>query len=228
MELKEFIPQKNLNPREIVDLCKDKLSTYHKFKNTIRMPRTLEYSKEILKNYLEKYEKVIIKPKQSSKGNQVVLLKKYVDIADSSFIIQEYIESIYKKRNYDIRIFIQNINGSIKKYSYGRLAKLGKITTNIAQGSDVIDSIIFLNKKFNNALLHKEILEITNNIITQLSNNFVEIGLDFLIDDNKKIYLLEINSKPGIQGFFMLNNQIILDQILKNRIKLMGEKLCVV
>ncbi len=37
-------------------------------------------------------------------------------------------------------------------------------------------------------------------VASKMSDNFGEVGLDFVYDKNMKLYLLEANSKPGSKG----------------------------
>jgi len=76
-----------------------------------------------------------------------------------------------------------------------------------------------LKKVHPRLLLYQRLDEISNKIINYILKDysFVEMGQDFMIDRKGKIYLIEVNSKPGIQGFYLLGNKKVLSKILKNR-----------
>ena len=205
-----------------------KLKPY-KFFSDIAQPKTLEYSKDNLKLFFRTHNIALLKPRFLKKGEGIFLLKKTDEFPDlNDYLIQEFIDNGFDDFHFDIRVFVQIFN-ELLIASYARVSN--KLVSNIAQGGKVEDAKLFLDNLFPQKKLD-EILQVVNKIIDKL--DFKEIGLDFVIDKNGKIFLIELNSFPGIAGLYILQNpddskyknfEIIYDDNYKQRQKKLLNKI---
>lgn len=137
-------------------------------------------------------------------------------IGSRRFIIQQYL-NLYTsdKRPYDVRVLIQkNKHGAwdITGKSV-RLGDIDNITSNLHGGGKVEELDSFLKKEFDekNAItiindIDKLVLAIPPFLETSHGNLF-ELGIDIGIDRQGKVWIIEINSKPGRKVFRLLNDK---------------------
>lgn len=235
----------NINSREFAVFCKDKLMTFRYFSsNGIDTPKTCLLTKKDIEKRFPQEMYVVVKPRFGQKGEDVRVMEKekaaLLDIED--YICQEKIES--KKiagHHFDVRVFVQLIDSEIFCI-YSRTSR--NFVTNIAQGGRAEDAGAVLQHAFGNDEIVREIMVISKKVVNMLKKDFSfhEAGLDFLIDETGKIFLLEINSMPGLSGIYILKDpqdskygdfeirytdaskkkhKRLLDEILKNRQKVM-------
>lgn len=138
----------------------------------------------------------------------LVLLK----IQEQEYIIQKFISCHIKSGHvYDLRLHVQK-NGEGKwviTSIYPRIGPLGNITSNLGSGGYTAYLDHFLQKEFNDDWFNiKRELE---HFSLSFSNHFDalydgcpldELGIDVGIDENKKIWLFEVNWRPGIPVIF--------------------------
>tara|TARA_Y100000034_G_scaffold108950_1_gene139751 strand:+ start:162 stop:1154 length:993 start_codon:yes stop_codon:yes gene_type:complete len=202
-ELKKLFSRRKklFNPMYIEKICTDKYETYKNFKTL--SPRTFKVdTKTQLKENLKKIRgnKVVFKPDQGSSGRGIIickkedLLKKVKEIKEP-MVLQEFIECNKSNRIrihygvYDIRVVLSQ--GKIIE-SYIRASKNKKIlTSNIALGG----KMIFIHKES----LPKQIMKDIDLIEKKFKNYKSRLyTADFMIDKHGKVWLVELNDKPGI------------------------------
>lgn len=220
---------KSFNNAEFDSFCNDKLKTYEFFSDIVQ-PETLEYSKDNLSIFFKTHNIALIKPRFLKKGEGIFLLKKTDEFPElKDYLIQEFIDNGFEDFHFDIRVFVQNFDELIIT-SYVRVSK--KLVSNIAQGGKVEDSKLFLKGLFPNKNKLEEVIIITQKIINKF--DFKELGLDFVVDKSGKIFLIELNSFPGIAGLFILKNpnnskfknfEIIYSEDYKKKQKILLEKI---
>ena len=202
-KLRKFFSKRKMlfNSFYIQNICADKYKTYKLFKKFV--PKTfLIKNKNNLKSVLEKIktEKVVFKPTKGSSARDIIicnkknLLKKVRKIKEE-YVLQEFLVCKKEKKIkenygvYDIRIVISR--GKIID-SYIRASKNEKIlVSNVGRGGKEI--YISKNK------IPKQILR----LVTIIDNKFNKYKArlytaDFLIDKKEKVWLIELNDKPGI------------------------------
>ncbi|MBN2368774.1 ATP-grasp domain-containing protein [Candidatus Woesearchaeota archaeon] len=231
------------NPKKFEEFARDKYKCYL-FLKGFNMPHTELYSKENLKKFLIDKGSTVIKPRFSAKGENVFFIKSIEEIPEicaDDFVIQEKIDAKkIEDHVFDVRVlFYEN-----KYYYYSRVSKKDSLLTNLAQGgraesTEKILEFCFPDEK---EKIMSDIFNTSSKIIKALKQRFslAKAGIDFLIDKTGKIYLLEINSKPGISGMFILRNpdnsaygklKLIYGQDFKKKQEIMlenmiGEKQC--
>ena len=158
--------------------------------------------KKNLKIFFKVHDRVILKPRFLKKGEGIFILKKKDPIPKlENYLIQEFIDNGFENYYFDIRVYVQNLNEQII-CTYARISK--KIVCNIANNGRVEDCEKLLNLVYPKKNIYNELLELTKKIISLLS--FKEVGIDYIIDKTGKIYLIELNSSPGILGLYILRN----------------------
>ena len=180
----------------------DKSLTYQQFKNI--SPKSIIINKRSDLKRIDKLktQKIIIKPLSLSGGEGIFitehkLLKNHLNKIKFPVIIQELIDSSEVKNDivngcHDIRIYIRN---KTPFYSFTRFPEKGNFLANISQGGTLKVSPIkdlMNNNKVNNFI---------NNIINkidEIDGNKKLYAIDFMFDNDNKIWLIEMNSCPGL------------------------------
>ncbi|MFX3631271.1 MAG: YheC/YheD family protein [Candidatus Pristimantibacillus sp.] len=136
-------------------------------------------------------------------------------IGSTSYIIQPYLElSGNDDKPYDVRALLQkndkgcwSITGTVV-----RVGQQGSLTSNLHGGGSALNTLEFLAAKFGTARANKmidRIKELTIHTAEKLENSFgrlAELGFDFGIEPDGRIWLLEVNSKPGRSSFRLLGD----------------------
>lgn len=127
-------------------------------------------------------------------------------IGKRKFIVQPYLTLITSKGEpYDIRVLMQK-NKTGRWELTGMAARIGRnnsITSNLSGGGYAVPVIPLLKNQFEEKQverLHKQLLAYSHYIPLVLEAKYGrmnEIGLDFGIDCQAHLWLLEVNSKPG-------------------------------
>ena len=138
----------------------------------------------------------------------LVLLK----IQEQEYIVQRFISCQIKSGHvYDLRLHVQK-NGEGKwviTSIYPRIGPLGSVTSNLGSGGYTAYLDRFLQKEFNDDWFNvKRELE---HFSLSFSNHFDalfdglpldELGIDVGIDENQRLWLFEVNWRPGIPIIF--------------------------
>ncbi|MGG4141641.1 YheC/YheD family protein [Paenibacillus algorifonticola] len=148
-------------------------------------------------------------------------------IGNASYIIQPYLQLQLKTGEpFDIRTLVQ-------KDAYGRwqvtglaarCGQSGSITSNLHGGGGVRSAKELLIAEYGEAindLLLKQIHEISLYAAEQLEQRFgrlAELGLDFGIEQGRRLWLLEANSRPGRSAFRRLGLERCAAQSLERPI----------
>lgn len=122
------------------------------------------------------------------------------------YLVQQGIRLIkYQQRPVDFRIHLhKDSQGQWQVVAIGaKMAGPGCVTTHVRTGGTVLSTFELLQKVFGKeATVMKERLEqkaiaIAKALEEQIDGPLGELGLDMGIDVNKKIWLFEVNAKPG-------------------------------
>jgi len=126
-----------------------------------------------------------------------------------SYVIQEGIEPLkFQGAVFDIRVVMVNDGSEWHSLLETRLAPRGSDLSNVFQGGSIRVTESILLELFGDeyaALLEKEIRRVSGGVARHLDQLFpgglMEIGFDFLLDQDRKLHLIEVNAKPGVAGF---------------------------
>ncbi|OIJ11401.1 hypothetical protein BKP37_15725 [Anaerobacillus alkalilacustris] len=148
--------------------------------------------------------------KRESKPFYKTLTKKQIQhlvykIRSHQYLIQPLLTlTDQEQRPFDLRVFLQkDKNGEWIEVGRGiRKGKLGDYTSNLGSGGQVATFESWYNSltnEYQDAFqfsLHKILLRIPR-LLESKGYQLFELGLDFGIDKNGRLWLLEANSKPG-------------------------------
>lgn len=217
---------KNIQPDLIYDKTKARLEVYHKkeligtkypFINDLNFTRLIDdklttsllfdkwskkswviKTKSELKNILSQLSsnKIVLKPLNESGGKGIQIIDK-ISIGkikiEKECLAQEFIDSScgvpgVSKKMHDLRLVFVNAK---LIYSYIREPKKGSFLANLAQGGSLI---IVPQKKLPKSL--KPIIARANEFFATFEPRIYSI--DFMFDENKKPWIVELNSMPGL------------------------------
>ncbi|WP_304521874.1 YheC/YheD family protein [Bacillus toyonensis] len=139
-------------------------------------------------------------------------------IKSKPYIIQQYIQlSKVKNSPFDLRVIVQQKSNDHNWKITGIYAKVafdGYFTTNLAKKGTVMTVKQAIHDSDLTEMNDKELLEKINDAALRVAHKLNKIsphhriwGLDMGIDSNGEIWIIEVNSKPGIQGFKRLEDQ---------------------
>ncbi|MBP1933962.1 YheC/YheD family protein [Ammoniphilus resinae] len=144
---------------------------------------------------------------------QKYLVQKWIDIRDKHGSV------------YDIRALVQK-NGEGKWQLSGLGVRRGpsryKITSNLTNGGTAHPAFPFLKKQFGREkadfILHymrKLALFIPQYLEKVTNRRLVELGLDIAVDRNGRVWILEVNIKPGRSLWRKIDNQEAIDRSIR-------------
>jgi len=165
-------------------------------------------------------------------SNQVILSKQELDevirtkLSTGKYILQPYIQSVTKAGQvFDFRLHVQK-NGEGKwviTTIYPRIAPKGSIIPNINNGGYTNYLEPFLQQEFNEEAFNiKRTLEhfsitLANHLdelqMIQYGEMIDEIGVDIGLDENLKIWIYEVNWRPGCPPAFYLELDVVINTI---------------
>ncbi|ARD47478.1 hypothetical protein SporoP37_04700 [Sporosarcina sp. P37] len=140
-------------------------------------------------------------------------------ISDQAYLVQPYILCRTKEGNpYDFRIHVQK-DGQGKwmiTIIYPRIGAKDRVTSNISRGGSMGTLSSFLEREFEGEsrnirkILRKFAERFTNEFEKLYDVEFDELGIDIGVDENHKLWIFEVNWRPG-------NGQLAFD-VAKNLI----------
>ena len=122
------------------------------------------------------------------------------------YLVQQGIRLIkVQQRAVDFRIHLhKDSHGQWKVVAIGaKMAGPGSVTTHVRTGGSILSTYELLQKVFDKdasemeELLKQKAITITKVLEQQIDGPLGELGLDMGIDVNRKIWLFEVNAKPG-------------------------------
>jgi glutathione synthase/RimK-type ligase-like ATP-grasp enzyme len=182
-----------LNPLGLSELLSDKWLTYLSFKKYCPWTFLIESKKDLSCLDEINADKVVIKPLAGSGGKDVrVMNRKEVVRKKYPFLVQEFIQtegiSGIVDGPHDLRVIIR---GDKPYYSFLRVPKKGSCVANLSEGGTI--KVLELNK------LPETIYEVLDYVSIGLKKfNRKLYSVDFILDNNGKAWMLEMNSRPGI------------------------------
>lgn len=144
-------------------------------------------------------------------------------IGKKRYIVQPYLP-LKTKENipFDMRILVQK-NGWGKWEVTGKAIRLGPkggLTANLHGGGQAVDADLFLTSCYPIHILHKinhhlhQIITLVPHYIEKNYGPLCELGLDIGLEPGGKVWLLEVNSKPGRRSFSEIGNRQALKKAL--------------
>lgn len=170
-----------------------------------RQGNNIFFLKQIERRYLIKEGS---NEKYFTKEEFVSKLKKL--LVEKNYFLQPFKQFITSEGNpYDIRVLAQkNGRGQWEiPLMYPRIGSSKGLISNISQGGYISTIDAFMKKEFldNSVELHEKIQQVALDMVKHINSFFTvsidELGLDFSIDNNGKLSIFEINTRPQTRFF---------------------------
>ncbi len=142
-------------------------------------------------------------PHKVDLSEQKLLLLMNRLIKKRTYLFQPFLALTNRQRQpFDLRVFVQkDKDGLWQEVGRGiRIGKSGNFTSNLHNGGEIIPYEQWIKSFPDRHRIEKQIenlLGIIPTILEDKINRLFELGFDFAIDENNKLWLLEVNSKPG-------------------------------
>lgn len=137
-------------------------------------------------------------------------------IGSRTYVVQPYLElSTPNQHPFDVRILFQK-NTLGRWAETGRAVRVGKkesLTSNLDGGGTAVDASKFLAKWYTaeqQDQINRDITTILSHLPPTLEARhgpLIELGLDIGIDVQGRVWIIEVNSKPGRDSFKLAKNQ---------------------
>ena len=222
---KELIGEKYpfINDLNFTQLIDDKLIVSLLFPEWSKKNWVIK-NKEDLKKFLPfiKTKLVVLKPVLESGGKGIQILKKEEAlkkaVIDRPYLLQEFIDSSrgvpgVSTNTHDLRLVF--INDTII-YSYIREPKKGSYLANLAQGGSLM---IVPKNKLPKSLA--PIIKYANELFKTFNPRVYSI--DFMFDEKKRPWIVELNSMPGL--FFTPEEKPYMIEMYKELLKVFKKRL---
>ncbi|MBS4215104.1 MULTISPECIES: YheC/YheD family endospore coat-associated protein [Neobacillus] len=144
-------------------------------------------------------------------------------IQEKDYLIQQFITSQTKSGHvFDFRLHVQK-NGEGKwviTSIYPRIGRLGTITSNMGSGGYSTYLDIFLKTEFGDSwydiqrYLEQFAIRFSNHFDSLYGNELDELGIDVGIDENQKLWLFEVNWRPGPPNIYNVELDVAKNTIL--------------
>ncbi|WP_433943876.1 YheC/YheD family protein [Paenibacillus sp. SN-8-1] len=146
-------------------------------------------------------------------------------IGERAFIIQPYLQLTDSDgRPFDVRVLMQK-NESGRWSLTGMAVRLGEkdsVTSNLHGGGTAVEAGRFLTLEFGESaaeMIFGTIRRLSAEIPEYLESCFgrlAELGIDFGIDRKGRVWIIEVNSKPGRSAFFQIGDQMSARKSVEN------------
>ncbi|WP_216830688.1 YheC/YheD family endospore coat-associated protein [Alkalihalobacterium elongatum] len=152
------------------------------------------------------------------------LIKKVLK-SKKRYMIQQGVPIEHHSRNVDFRMYVQK--DATKKWKcsglIARFGKPGSITTNLhhldylLQGKQAFEKIFGLNGE-EAKLLEKKVVTICIKACELLDEHgcYGDIAIDFIIDKEQHVWILEMNKRYGYKSFSIMEDQPLYGEIIQN------------
>lgn len=187
------------------------------------LPKTiLVEDKEMLRNFLDKYEQIYVKPANSAKGKGIFKIRKNAATIvvteysrklffpsleafwteyESTFLKKNYIAQeeitplLYEGNRFDFRI-LAHFDGQSYQVSGVGVRQSGKqnVTTHVPNGGRILDFNEV--KRPGDEQFIEKIVNLCGEILSQQLGFFGEFSIDAGLTDKREYVIYEINSKP--------------------------------
>ncbi|RAL26854.1 YheC/YheD family protein [Thermoflavimicrobium daqui] len=145
-------------------------------------------------------------------------------IANTRYIIQPFLKlTTPDHRPFDVRILVQK-NEKHEWETTGMAVRIGNphtVTSNLHGGGEAVPLLPFIEKLYSKEVVIKiqnqikELTDLVPNYIEAKHGPLLELGLDLGIDPQGKVWLLEVNSKPGRSVFLKIGRHELRERAIQ-------------
>lgn len=160
--------------------------------------------------------------REMSPSQAIKTLRKALD-SKENYLVQQGIDlSTYKGRPFHVRIVMQKPMDrwqvSLTSAILGK--KKNAITTNVASGGSELPLEEMMYKKDQNwgpMTTYRELLDLSHQIVSAIGAKLpiLVAGLDMGIDKNGRVWFIEANTRPDVEGYRELNDRISIEKYLQ-------------
>ncbi|MDY6771667.1 MAG: ATP-grasp domain-containing protein [Candidatus Nanohaloarchaea archaeon] len=179
-----------MNRYRLKELCRDKWETYQLFEDY--MPETRQATRENIAAMLEKYDRVVCKPRYGAGGEGIQVIDDTEEFEpEDDLLVQRYIEldgiqALDVDGPHDLRVAV--VDGEVA-VSYVRTNDEGQLA-NISQGGG---ELVYVDRE--------ELPEAVHAIVERTVREFERFQpclytVDFVFGPDEQPYLIELNTKP--------------------------------
>lgn len=204
-KMPEFVDY--LIPSIRVDRPEDVLNAMTKYKKVIIKPVSGSQGRGIW--FVEKDGEqfhAIVGTEQKTHNRDELISDLQELISGQAYLVQPYISCRTKDGNpYDFRLHVQK-DGEGKwmiAIIFPRIGTMDRVTSNIARGGSMGTFRSFLEREFGDErknmrqTLEKFADRFTNEFESTFDVEFDELGIDIGVDENNKLWIFEVNWRPG-------------------------------
>lgn len=195
-----------LIPYKVIETAEDVLKYLDKYKKVIVKPVKGKHGNNVyfIESMYQYY--LIIDEKKTVNGRKSALIDLINElIGEDKYLVQKYIECKRKSgESYDIRLLLhKDGKGEWEVDIYPKLGTKDKIITNVSKGGQVTILRNFLKNEFGDSYKDMEnylvvfALQFAKHFESLYNHDFSELGIDIGLDENKKIWIYEVNWHPG-------------------------------
>ncbi|PIC79175.1 alpha-L-glutamate ligase [Sporosarcina sp. P18a] len=204
-KMPEFVDY--LIPSIRIDQPEDVLDTMKKYKKVIMKPVSGSQGRGIwfIEQDGERFH-TIIDTEQTTQNREQLLSSIQDLLREQAYLVQPYISCRTKDGNpYDFRLHVQK-DGEGKwmiSIIYPRIGTMDRVTSNLARGGSMGTFRSFLEREFGDErrnmrqTLEKFADRFTNEFESTYDIEFDELGIDIGVDENNKLWIFEVNWRPG-------------------------------
>jgi len=193
-----------INNPELEELCKDKLMTYERFSEFV--PETRKALQSNINGMLEEYGKVVLKPRFAYGAEGIHIISEedeLPDIENDEYIVQRFVDASngiegLVEGSHDLRAIL--VDGEVKG-CYVRYNEDSEIS-NVSQGG--VKEAVSIEE------FPESALDIIDKVNSEIEFSPSLFSVDLFFDPEGNPWIVELNSKPGLNFFGEeeLKNQI--------------------
>ncbi|NLM26219.1 MAG: hypothetical protein GX208_08920 [Firmicutes bacterium] len=198
------------------------ISSLNDFDQVVLKPKQGHYGLNIYRIHKDKtnryhvYKRKIKQPFLKLSQNQLLDFIEQIQTSERQYLIQQFIEPTqWNGRYFDIRVLVQKDHIGMWQVTamISRVARKNHFATNDTYKLELPE--ILLAERNGNAILTRlQMISIhVAQILEQKLAHFGELSIDFIIDRQENLWLIEVNGKPRKDLFAIIDNNEVIEKV---------------